>query len=151
MYIAIKNREDLENLEELASLKTQVEEFRLQDKLGKQNYHQDTNNLFEPLTDAIKGISGILTKTITETYNKYNKAIENLNGKVLDLTNDKGMIAPYLTSSLVNLLKLENKSQFRLIKDPNSTELNDILINTSVPVTLYSKMLSFGDSNESLS
>ena len=36
-----KNRQKLEDLEELASLKNQVEEFRLQDKLGKQNYHYD--------------------------------------------------------------------------------------------------------------
>ena len=27
--------------------------------------------------------------------------------------NDKGMIAPYLASSSVNLIKPENKSQFR--------------------------------------
>ena len=39
--------------------------------------------------------------------------------------NDKGMIAPYSASSLVNLSKLENKSQFRLIKDLYSTKMND--------------------------
>ena len=32
-----------------------------------------------------------------------NKTLENLSRKVLELMNDKGMIAPYLTSSLVNL------------------------------------------------
>ena len=42
--------------------------------------------------------------------------------------NDKGMIAPYLASSLVNLFKPENKSQFRLRKDVNSTKMNDFLI-----------------------
>ena len=34
------NREDLENLEELASLENQVEEVRLQDKLGTQSFHE---------------------------------------------------------------------------------------------------------------
>ena len=63
--------------------------------------------------------------------------------------NDKGMTAPYLVSSLVNLFKPENKSQFRLIKDLNSTEMNNFLINTSVPVTLYSNMLTFRDTSRS--
>ena len=66
-----------------------------------------------------------------------------LNEKNLELMNDKGMIAPYFASSLVKLFKPENKSQFRLMKDLNSTKMNDFLINTSVPVTLYSKMLTF--------
>ena len=58
------------------------------------------------------------------------------------------MIAPYLASSLFNLFKSENKSQFRLIKDPNSTKTNDFKINGDIPVTLYSNMLTFRDNNE---
>ena len=46
---AIKNREDLENLEELASLKSQVEDFRLQDKLGKQNFHHNIKKYLNQL------------------------------------------------------------------------------------------------------
>ena len=41
MLFAIINREDLEKSGELASLQNQVREVRLQDKLGKQNYHQN--------------------------------------------------------------------------------------------------------------
>ena len=77
-----------------------------------------------------------------------NKAIENLNEKVLELLNDKGLIAPYLSSSLINLFKPENKSQFRKIKELNSTKMNDILINGGIPVTLFSNMLTFRDSNK---
>ena len=35
MLFAIEHRDDLENSEELTSSKNQLEEFRLQDKLGK--------------------------------------------------------------------------------------------------------------------
>ena len=59
------------------------------------------------------------------------------------------MIAPYLASSLVNFLKPENKSHFRLVKDLNSTKMNDFLVNAGIPVTLYSNMLTFRDSNKS--
>ena len=62
--------------------------------------------------------------------------------------NDKGMIAPHFASSLVNLFKPENRSEFRLIKDLNSTETKDFLINGGIPFTLYSNMLTFRDSNK---
>ena len=63
--------------------------------------------------------------------------------------NDKGLISPYLASSLVNLFKPENKSQFRLKKDFDSTKMNDFLINEGIPVFLFSNMLLFRDSNKS--
>ena len=73
----------------------------------------------------------------------------NLNEKNSELMTDKGMTAPYLASSLVNLLKPENKSPFRLAKDYNSITPNDFSINTSIPVTLYSDILTSRDTNRS--
>ena len=61
------------------------------------------------MTDALKSTSENITKTSTENSIDNNKAIENLNEKILELMDEKGMIAPYLTSSLVNLFKPENK------------------------------------------
>ena len=57
------------------------------------------------------------------------------------------MLAPFLAFSLVNPLELENKSQFNLKKDSTSKRMNDFLINCRIPVTLYSNMLNFRDSN----
>ena len=68
--------------------------------------------------------------------------------KFLELMNDNGMIASYLTSSLVEVFKKDNKSQFRLRKDPNSTKLNDFLIHGNIPVTIFSNMITFRDSNK---
>ena len=62
---------------------------------------------------------------------------------------DKDMIAPFLASSLANLFEPENRSQFKLIKDQNSIRMNEILMNKSIPVTLYSNMLTFRNSNKS--
>ena len=61
---------------------------------------------------------------------------------------EKGLIAPYLASSLVNLFKPENKSQFRLRKDHNSAKMNDFLIHGNIPVTLFSNMITLRDSNK---
>ena len=59
------------------------------------------------------------------------------------------MIAPILAFSLVNLFTPENKSQFRLLEDHISNRTSDFLINGGIPVTLYSNLLTFGDSNKS--
>ena len=116
MLYSIEDEEDLENLNELISLQNQVKEVRLQGKLGKQNFHEDMKKLYEPLTYTIKNTSENITKTITETSIKNNKAISDLNKKNLELMDEKRLIAPCLASSLVNLFKSENKSQFRLKK-----------------------------------
>ena len=65
------------------------------------------------------------------------------------MMNDKGMIAPYLGSSSDNLFKPDNKSHFKLIKDQNSVKMSDFLMNGGVPVSLYSNMITFRDSNKS--
>ena len=148
MLYPIINREDLQKLDEAVSLKNQVNEVRLQDKLGDQNYHEDAKKLFKPMTDAIKNTSETITKTLTENSINNNEAIENLNEKILELMNDKGLIAPYLASPLVEVFKFDNKSQFRLRKDPDSTKMNDFLIHGKIPVTFFSNMITFRDSNK---
>ena len=139
MLFPIRNIEDLQILKEAVSLQNEVKVVRLQDKLGKQNFHEDLKEVFEPMTNAIKKTSENITKSITEASINNNKAIENLNEKVLESMNDKGMI----DGSLIEVIKSDNKGQFRLTKDPNSTKPNDFLINEKVPVTIFSNMITF--------
>ena len=149
MLNSIKNVEDFKKLDEAVSLQNEVKVIRLQNKLGEQNFHEDMTKVFEPLTNTLKKTSENITKTLTETSINNNKAIENLNEKILELMNDQGIIAPYLTTPLVEVFKKDNKSQFRLRKDPNSTKLNDFLIHGSIPVTIFSNMITFRDTNKS--
>ena len=144
MLYPINNREDLQKLNDAVLLQKQVQEVRLQNKLGDQNYHEDIKKFFKPMTDEIKNTSENITKTITESSINNNKAIENLNEKVLESMNDKGLI----DSSLIEVIKSDNKGQFRLTKDPNSTKPNDFLINEKVPVTIFSNMLTFRDTKK---
>ena len=146
MLFPIRNVKDLQNLNEAVSIQNQVKDVRLQDKLGKQNFHENMEEVFEPLTDTLKKTSENITKTITESSINNNKAISDLNEKILELMNDKGIIAPYLASPLVEVFKSDNKSQFRLRKDPDSTKMNDFLIHGKIPVTLFSNMITFRDS-----
>ena len=84
MLYSNKDREDLEKLSELVSLLNQVKAVRLQDKLGKQNFHEDMKKVFEPVTKSLENTSEKLTKAITESSIKNNKAVENLNNKLLN-------------------------------------------------------------------
>ena len=148
MLYSIKDREYLEKLEGLASLQNQVKEVRLQDKLGKQNFHENVKKLHEPLTDTIKDVSENITKTISETSIKNNQAIENLNNILLEMMNDRGILASYLLSPLSKITNPENTTQFKLVKDHNSNRINDLLIENRIPITLHDNLLTYRDTNK---
>ena len=140
----MRNVEGLQNLNKAVLLQNQVQEVRLQNMPGEQNYHEDIKIFFKPRTDEIKNFSENISKTLTESSIINNKAIENLNEKVLESMNDKGLI----DSSLIEVIKSDNKGQFRLTKDLNSTKPNDFLINEKVPVTIFNNMLTFRDTKK---
>ena len=148
MLYSIKDREDLDNLNELASLQDQVKVVQLQDKLGKQNFHEDMKKVFEPITKSFENTSEKITKTLTENSMNSNKAIENVNNKLLEIMNDRGILATYLMSPLSRITNPENSSQFKLVKDSNSNRVNDLKINKTIPITLYGNMLTFRDTNK---
>ena len=148
MLFPIKNVEDLENLNELVSLQEQVKVVKLQDKLGKQNFHEDMKKVFEPVTKSLENTSENLTKAITETSIKNNLPIENMNNNLLEIMNDRGILATYLMSPLSRITNPENSSQFKLVKDPSSNRVNDLKINKTIPITLYGNMLTFRDTNK---
>ena len=148
MLYSIKDREDLENLEELVSLENQVKVVKLQDRLGKQNYHEDMKKVFEPVTKSLEKISQDIAKTITESSIKNNQAIENLNNKLLEIMNDRGILASYLMTPLSKITNPENASQLKFVKDSSSNRVNDLLIYNTIPITLYNNLLTFRDTGK---
>ena len=150
MLYSTKDREDLEKLEKLASLQNQVKFVRLQDKLGKQNFHEDMKTVFEPVTKSIIGVCEQVTMTKTETSVNNSKAQENLNHKLLEIMNDRGILATYLMSPLSEITNPENTSQFKLVKDSCSNRVNDLLIKNTIPITLHDYLLTSRDTGKVL-
>ena len=148
MMFPIRDREDLEKLNELVSLQEQVKVVRLQDKLGEQNFHEDMKKVFEPVTKSLENTSENLTKAITESSKDNNLALENLNNKLLEVMNDRGILATYLMSPLSKITNPENTTQFKLEKDPSSNRVNDLRIHNSIPITLHNNLLTFRDSGK---
>ena len=105
MLYAIKNNDDLQNLNELVSLQSQVKAVRLQDKLGKQNFHEDMKKVFGPVTKSLETTSENFTKAITESSKENNLASE--------IMNDRGILASYLMTPLSKITIPENSTQFR--------------------------------------
>ena len=132
----------------MVSLQDQVKTVRLQDKLGKQNFHEDMKKVFEPVTKSLEKTSQHITKTITEYPIENIQAIENLNNKLLEIMNDRGILASYLMSPLSKITNPENTTQFKLIKDSSSNRVNDLKINNSIPITLHNNLLTFRDTNK---
>ena len=150
MLFPIRNVEDLEKLNELVSLQEQVKVVRLQEKLGKQNFHEDWKEVIEPVTKSLEKTSENITKAITESSIKNSEAIGNLNNKLLELMNDRGILAFYLMSPLSKITNPENTSQFKLVKGHNSNRVNDLLIKNTIPITLYNNLLTFRDTGKEL-
>ena len=82
MMFPNKNREGLQKLNETVSVQNQVKVIRLQDRLGKQNFHEDMKKVFKPLANTLKSTSETICNTITETSIKNIKAISDLKEKI---------------------------------------------------------------------
>ena len=148
MLFPIKNMGDLKNLDELATLQNHVKVVRLQDKLGKQNILEDMKKVFKLVTKSIKDVFEEITKTMTENSIKNNQALENLNNKFLEIMNDRGILASYLMSPLSKVTNPENTNQFKLLKVSTSNRVNDLQINTTIPISLHDIFLTFRDTNK---
>ena len=138
----------MKDLNELVSLENQVKVVKLQDRLGKQNFHENMKKVFATVTKSLQKTSQDKTKTVMETSNNNNKALENLNNKFLEIMNDRCILATYSMSPLSKITNPENCTQFKLVKDSSSNRVNDLLIHNAIPITLLDDLLSFRDTGK---
>ena len=92
--------------------------------------------VFEPDTKSLENTSQDITKTIKETFIKNNRAIENINNKLLEIMNDRGILASYLMSRLSKITNPENTSQFELVKHSSTNRVNGLKKNKTIPIIL---------------
>ena len=78
----MKSRDELERLNEKASIQNEVKFLGLKDRPGKQNFPEDMRKMFELVTDIVKEASREVTKTLMVTSQKSSNIITNLNGKL---------------------------------------------------------------------
>ena len=130
MY-SIHTRDDLEKLKKLQETKSLVRKERLKEKLGKQDFHYDMEEVFEPVTtkqvesnekqlQAIENQTRAIEHNINTLQNSIKEGIKQYN----EITNHKHQLLTSLVSSnqvdssivktVSNLLNDKNKSQLSL-------------------------------------
>ena len=76
----------------------------------------------------MKDASEEVTKTVTETSKESNKALMNLNDKLLEVRIDTGILASLLLSPFSRITNPEISSQIKLVTVPQSNRVNGFLI-----------------------
>ena len=98
---------------------------RLEDRLGKQGFHYDAKQLFEPFAKILTDES---QKILEETrFNTQANEIEDESNKyikTLKLLKKTETVCPSLIRSISKLLVPKDKSQFRLDDDSDSDDWN---------------------------
>ena len=141
MY-SIHNRDDLEKLKKLQESKSLLHKERLKEKLGKQDFHHDMEEVFEHVTEnqkkcqnqtklesekqlqalrdstqtttqAIRESSNALNKNLQKSIKEYDEITYRNNQLVTDLVNSN-QVDSTIIKTVSNLLNDKNKSQFSL-------------------------------------
>ena len=141
MY-SIRNRDDLEKLKKLQETKSSLKAERLKQLLGKQDFHYDMEEVFEPVTEnqkksqnqtklesekqlqalrdstqtttqAIRESSNALNKNLQKSIKEYDEITYRNNQLVTDLVNSN-QVDSTIIKTVSNLLNDKNKSQFSL-------------------------------------
>ena len=151
MY-SIHNRDDLEKLKKLQESKSSLKAERLKEKLGKQDFHYDMEEVFEPVTEnqkknqnqtklesekqlqalrdstqtttqAIRESSNALNKNLQKSIKEYDEITYRNNQLVTNLVNSN-QVDSTIIKTVSNLLNDKNKSQFSLEPVTQSGEGN---------------------------
>ena len=147
MY-SIHTRDDLEKLKKLQETKSLVRKERLKEKLGKQDFHYDMEEVFEPVTTkqvesnekqlqaienqtrAKEHNNNTLQNSIKEGIKQYNE-VTNHNNQLLTSLVNSNQVDSSIVKTVSNLLNDKNKSQFTL--EPIMGNPNLFTINPSNP------------------
>ena len=109
-------------------MQNQVTVSRLQEKLEKQNHHEDVRKVFGTVTKTTDNVSEKATRNMAVTSKENNKAISNLNDKLLEILYDRGTSASFLLSPLTKINNLEHTKKIKLMRSPDSKRVKEILI-----------------------
>ena len=174
MY-SIHNRDDLEKLKKLQETKSLLHKERLKQLLGKQDFHYDMEEVFEPVTEnqkksqnqtklesekqlqalrdstqtttqALRESSNALNKNLQKSIKEYDEITYRNNQLVTDLVNSN-QVDSTIIKTVSNLLNDKNKSQFSL--EPVEGNPNLFTINPTNPqqVLIKGSTITFENGN----
>ena len=145
MY-SIQTRDDLEKLKKLQETKSLIFKERLKEKLGKQDFHYDLEEVFEPVTTKQVGSNEKSIQAIDKQTQGVTQAIENQT-RAIEYNNNTLRTAMHET--LQNSIK-EGIKQYDEITNHN-TQLLTSLVNSNQVDSSFIKTVSklLNDKNKS--
>ena len=144
MY-SIHTRDDLEKLNKLQETKSSVRKERLKEKLGKQDFHYDLEEVFEPVTTKQvesneKQLQALdkQTQGVTQAIENQTRAIEHNKNTLQnsikegikqnnEITNHNAELRNQLLTSLVNSNQVDSsivKTVSNLLNDKNKSQFS---------------------------
>ena len=144
MY-SIHTRDDLEKIKKLQETKSSVRKESLKEKLGKQDFHYDLEEVFEPVTKKQvesneKQLQAIdkQTQGVTQAIENQTRAIEHNNNTLQnsikegikhynEITNHNAELRNQLLTSLVNSNQVDSsivKTVSNLLNDKNKSQFS---------------------------
>ena len=143
MY-TIHNRDDLEKLKKLNHINQQLKEQRLKKKLGRQDFHHDVKELFEPVTHQQTKINANIkeqTKQIEEGQKQFKKdALENTQ-KITGAINQNTKSIQQSNKKFIQAINQGIENYDAITKQSTKTInnlVNQNIINISIAQTLSS-------------
>ena len=118
MY-SIHNRDDLEKLKKLQERKSSLKAERLKEKLGKQDFHYDMEEVFKPVTENQK-------QNQTKQQELSEKQIQALR----DSTQTTTQAIENQTRAIEHSSDISNKNLQKSIKDANSNQVDSSIVKT---------------------
>ena len=113
-----KNEVDLKDLDELANVQSNAKQIRLVGKLSKKSFHYNTKRTVEPITKAVTDTSQNLHEETKSTKNAIEELDEsNVHVKLLELTNQNGVIQSSLIRPISKPLVTKNRNHLGIIDD----------------------------------
>ena len=88
MIFTPKNFDEYEKINELNETRKQLKAEQLKEKLGKQDFHYDMKEVFEPLEKAIKESDESQTRAITGALTDATKSTTALTNQLIDTVKD---------------------------------------------------------------
>ena len=118
MY-SIHNRDDLEKLKKLQETKSSVKAERLKEKLGKQDFHYDMEEVFEPVTENQK-----------QNQTKQQELSEKQIQAPRDSTQTTTQAIENQTRAIEHSSDILNKNLQKSIEDANSNQVDSSIVKT---------------------
>ena len=115
MY-SIHNRDDLEKLKKIQETKPLLRKERIKEKLGKQNFHYDMEEVFEPVTENQQQVSERQLQAIGQQTQALDQQTQAISQQTQVIDQQAQEVSQAVSRAVSQAITEQGKNQTRVIK-----------------------------------